>query len=558
MSRKTTCLLVLLLGSASALAQATAGSISGQVRNSSGAPQMGAAVYISAGALSSAVTVFTDSTGRYVAASLPAGSYTVRVSAASYLPSVREDVLLQAGAQLVVNVTLNTLFEVVRLLPPRRHSPQDDDDWKWTLRSAANRPVLRALPASTAAEKEPSAPVLKARVAFVAGSEAQGFGRSSDLTTTFDVQTSLFSAGTLSFDGNVGRTQGSPLPATVLRAAYSHEFGNSHPEVAFTLRRFAGPEFVQHGAALQALAVSVADHTQIADFLELAYGGEFQTIEFGGHVDAFRPFGSLGLHLGPNTVLEYRYATSLPSTRAMKGYDSAPADLSESGPRLTLARGLPQVERARHQEVSLLRRFGDTNLQVAGFSDRVRHTAVLGVGETEFDGAVDLLPDVYSSTFTYDGGALDTRGLRVAVQRKIADLTATLDYAFGGVLDFAEPGESAATFHVHRRQALAGKLAGHIPGAQTSWIASYRWTNGRGVTAVDMFNAGRGQTDPYLSFFVRQPIPHSGFLPAKMEALMDVRNLLAQGYVPVMARDGHTLYLVQSARAVRGGVAFVF
>jgi hypothetical protein len=43
-----------------------------------------------------------------------------------------------------------------------------------------------------------------------------------------------------------------------------------------------------------------------------------------------------------------------------------------------------------------------------------------------------------------------------------------------------------------------------------------------------------------------------------MEAMLDLRNLMAQGYVPVMGQDGHTVYLVQSARAVRGGVAFIF
>jgi hypothetical protein len=43
-----------------------------------------------------------------------------------------------------------------------------------------------------------------------------------------------------------------------------------------------------------------------------------------------------------------------------------------------------------------------------------------------------------------------------------------------------------------------------------------------------------------------------------MEALIEIRNLLAQGYVPVLGQDGRTLYLVQSARAVRGGVAFTF
>jgi len=40
--------------------------------------------------------------------------------------------------------------------------------------------------------------------------------------------------------------------------------------------------------------------------------------------------------------------------------------------------------------------------------------------------------------------------------------------------------------------------------------------------------------------------------------LIDLRNLLAQGYVPVLDQDGRTVYLVQSARAVRGGLNFTF
>ena len=43
-----------------------------------------------------------------------------------------------------------------------------------------------------------------------------------------------------------------------------------------------------------------------------------------------------------------------------------------------------------------------------------------------------------------------------------------------------------------------------------------------------------------------------------MEALIDVRNLLAQGYRPFLSPDGRTLYLVQAARAIRGGVSFTF
>jgi len=95
-----------------------------------------------------------------------------------------------------------------------------------------------------------------------------------------------------------------------------------------------------------------------------------------------------------------------------------------------------------------------------------------------------------------------------------------------------------------------------VPRAHTQWIASYRWVNGSAITPVDMFNASPGQSDPFLNVFIRQPIPN--ILSGRMEALIDVRNLLAQGYVPVLGQDGQTVYLVQSARSVRGGVAFTF
>ena len=96
-----------------------------------------------------------------------------------------------------------------------------------------------------------------------------------------------------------------------------------------------------------------------------------------------------------------------------------------------------------------------------------------------------------------------------------------------------------------------------MPKAKTRWIASYRYTGGHTLTAVDLFDSSAGQSDAYLNLFIRQPIPAS-FLAGHMEVLMDLRNLLAQGYVPVMGQDGRTLYLVQSARSVRGGVAFSF
>jgi hypothetical protein len=518
---------------------------------------MGAVVEI-LGASANRFIVFTNGSGFYSAAGLLPGLYSVRVSAPSFLPALRERVGLRPGASLNVNVTLNTLLGAIQLGPIR--STPDDDDWKWTLRSVANRPILRVLnDPSVSAEKQDHE--MRGSLSFLAGTAAGGYGSGSDLSTGFTLERSIFSAGRVGFSGNVGYGEG--LPAAVLRTSYSHRLPNgSEPSLALTIRRFAPSDTNLRNATLQALALSAGDDISVGDVLELKFGSELQTIQFLGRVTAFRPHGAADLHLSPNTVLEYDYATSVPDNRSEKGFDSSPADLSETNPRVSLVGFSPKIERAHHQELNLSRRMGNTNLQVAVFSDRVADTALTGTGQVTAAGGF-LLPDVYSGTFSYAGKNLDSDGLRVVLQHKFsADLTATLDYAFGGVLDLAKPNvqlqDAQQWIRTQRRQAVAAKFSGTIPRSHTRWITSYRWVNGPALTPVDMFNASAGQSDPFFNLFIRQPIPTMGFLPGHMEAIVDVRNLLAQGYVPVLGQDGQTVYLVQAARSVRGGVAFTF
>jgi hypothetical protein len=537
------------------------GAISGYVRSTSGVPQMGAVVEI-LGSAAHGFTVFTDGAGFYNATGLLPGFYTLKVSAPSFLPALRERVGLRPGSSINVNVTLNTLLGAIQVGPLR--TLPDDDDWKWTLRSVANRPILRVFDDPNFSVEKQSHE-LRGSLSFLAGSAAGGYGTGSDVSTGFTLERSIFSAGRVGLSGNVGYGVG--LPAAVLRGSYSHRLPDgSAPSLALTVHRFAASDPNLHNAALQALALSAGDDFSVGDVLELKFGSELQTIQFLGRVTAFRPYGAADLHLSPNTVLEYTYTTSRPDNRAEKGFDSAPADLSESNPRVSMEGFAPKLERAHHQELNLSRRMGKNSVQVAVFSDRVGDTALTGTGEVSAAGGF-LLPDVYSGTFSYAGKTLNSNGVRVVLQRKFsADLTATLDYAFGGVLDLARPDVAANValqdaqhwITTQKRHALAAKFSGTIPQSHTRWIASYRWINGAALTPVDMFNASPGQSDPYLNVFLRQPIPSMGFLPAHMEAIIDVRNLLAQGYVPVIGQDGQTVYLVQAARSVRGGVAFTF
>jgi hypothetical protein len=536
------------------------GSIAGHVRSASGVPQMGAMVEVLGSAIQN-LKVFTDANGFYSAGGLLPGTYSIKVSAPSFLPALREHVGLRAGGTVSINVTLNRLFEAIQIVPMR--GPAEEDDWKWVLRSVSNRPILRVFDDSSATAKAEGASDhdLSGTLSFLAGSESEGYGSTADMSTGFSVQRSIFASGTMAVRGNLGYGSGSP--AAVLRASYVHKLANgSTPQVAFTMRRLAAPDGNLHNAALQALSLTTSDDLTLGDVLELKFGSELQTIQFMGRVNAFRPFGSADLHLTSHTVLEYSYATSQPDSRLEKGFDSAPADLSESGPHVSLAGFSPAIERSHHHELSLSQRVGKNNLQFAVYSDQVSNPALTGVGELSATSG-EVLPDLDSGTFTYRGSGLDARGLRVVLQRKLSsDLTATLDYGYGGVLDLAREDvnlQDARQWMIKKdRHSVAAKLSGTVPCSKTSWIASYRWISGQSLTPVDSFNASAGRADPYLNIFVRQPIPGTGFFQTHMDALIDLRNLLAQGYVPVMGQDGHTVYLVQSARAIRGGVAFTF
>ena len=564
MARKFGKLLVVLIACAPVFA-VTTGTISGVIKNNSGTPQMGAVVEIFTSAAALGTTVFTDANGFYNAENLAPGTYQVKVSAATFLPSLRENVTLRSGARLIINLTLNTMADALKLLPDRRSPNSDSDEWHWTLRSAANRPVLRIFdngPLVVIENPEASdAHDLKGRVTFIAGSEADGFGSAGEMTTTFSLEKSLFSSGTLTFNGDIGTTSGEPTG--ILRASYAHDFGNgSRPRLAVTYRHLASPGMAVQNAAYSAIGTTASDTMSIAGFIDLDYGAELQALQFARRVTAVRPFGRVDIHLSPDMVVEYRYATSEPDPRVDKGFATAPADLSESGPRMALTSGVPDLEKAHHQEISVSRRFGNNNIQVAYYTDQIRNIVLTGAGDPS-NYSDDVLPDVYSGTFSYAGGGLSTTGMRVVAQRKFSDdLTATVDYSTGGVIMLRAPVSTwqsvASTLGSDRQHAIGAKIAGRIPHCSTRLVASYKWNSGKALSAVDQFNASPGQMDPYLSLFIRQPLPGPSFIPGKMEALLDVRNLLAQGYIPVLGLDGRTLYLVQSARAVRGGLAFTF
>src|SRR6202012_2101609 len=135
-------LTVLAVGWTSSSLAASSAAISGVVRDSHGTPQMGALVELLTADATMVASALTDDHGRYIIPAVLPGKYQLRATAAFLVPVTRGNLRLQAGAQAVINLTLTTLYEAANWLPAQGRRADDPvDDWKWTLRSTASRPL---------------------------------------------------------------------------------------------------------------------------------------------------------------------------------------------------------------------------------------------------------------------------------------------------------------------------------------------------------------------------------------------------------------------------------
>jgi hypothetical protein len=127
-------------------------------------------------------------------------------------------------------------------------------------------------------------------------------------------------------------------------------------------------------------------------------------------------------------------------------------------------------------------------------------------------------------------------------------------------LPAAQMEQLLAAVRPKRTQAYSISLSGTIEGTGTRWRASYRWQADEALTPVAAY--AEDAAEPYLSLHLRQAI-HTGHEGRRdgqsgVEALIDLRNLLAQGYQPYVLGDGSVVVLAQDQRGVSGGLAFTF
>jgi len=538
------------------------GAISGVVRNSAGVPQIGAVVQLLRPDLSVLTVVYTDDKGRYSIPSILPGRYAVKALGTSFLPSLRENVRVRRDT--VVNLTLNTLYEVMQWLPAQpRAADAQRDDWAWTLRSAANRPLLRWLedgPLIVVSDGNGAHPKLKARL-MATGNEGT-FGESGERLTAAVEDTPSDSRELLArVDFSPGTNAGME---SMLGFRQDLGFAGSVQSVAAVAIH---PEVDSAGAdGLEEFAIRSAETINLGDEFEGEAGAEQVVARFGqstsSTVVAALPFASIGWRDG-NTVIRYRMTSVMP-TRA--GEDGS--EVADNLPSPAMRNGELAIEHGLHQEIGWTRETEKLGMSVAVFSDTVRNPTIeaayrLANREAVPSSLSGALYDQASQLLQTSGPDFATTGMTASIERRLpGGHLMRLSYANGDALAMPLAShpmlltQMLAPVRPRRVQTYALSLSGTLEGTGTRWRASYRWQPEDTVTQVAPFAANAAE--PYLNLHLRQPICLHRVGTNGIEALLDVRNMLAQGYRPYMLSDGSVLLFAQDQRGMSAGLAFTF
>jgi hypothetical protein len=530
--------------------------VSGVVRNSAGVPQMGAVVQLLRPDLSVAASVYTNSKGHFAFSTVSPGRYSIKAMGTAFLPSLRENVRVQTAT--VVNLTLNTLYEVMQWLPAQPRSANGQkDDWAWTLRSAANRPLLRWLedgPLVVVSDGR-SKPKLKARLMATGGA---GTFSEDGQRITFEVEDTPsdsrellahvdFAPGT---DASIESTLGFRQELGFAGSVQSVGAVSIHPEV------------VGGGAeGLNEAAVNSSENINMGDEFQVEAGARQIFARFAqdspNTVVAALPYLSIGWRKGDSTV-SYRFATAVPDGRGLSEMQAG-----AWMPALALRDGRLVMERGMHQEIGWERRTDDSGVAVMFYADSLSNPVIEAMAHNGAPSSPDAMYDQTSRLMRAAATGYSSTGIVATVERKLPRGNhVRLRYANGDALVMQATerptplGQLVSSARPRRAQMYSLSLSGTLDGTGTRWRASYRWQPEDTVTRIAPFAADADE--PYLNIHLRQPVYAARLGARSLDAMIDLRNVLAQGERPFVLTDGSMLVFAQDQRGLTAGLAFTF
>ncbi len=522
-----------------------------------GTPQLGATVVVTPVARpGDPLKLLTNGRGIFASTPLLPGFYSVRVRVVGFLPAFESHVRVLGGQITVLRIELGSLFSSVEELRRDPRARGDAGEWAWVLRSASiTRPVLRFSEEPSDAEAaRQAARAAHGRAELTSGSlsawspaETDPLGATSFLYNQAFGNNQLLMAGSLGYQASAS----AGVAATWLRPSP----GDRHATDSTTIV-FRESQFSSNGPAFRGFEINSQRKVRFSNGAELDYGGQYVVAMFDGTASSMRPEVRLRLAPVEGWIASFQLASN-PESQSPDGRED-PMGTLQAFPTPVESDGHLVLDHPWHEELGLEHGLGgQATLSAAVYHDSDGHEAIFGRGPLE---DYNTIADPFSDSFVYNGGSLTTWGARVTYQRNISPNWQTaLLYGWSRALapDAATLAEQALRQEIvaRPRQMLGGRFTGRIQRTGTEISSGYEWVSGPVLNQPDPFGAEMTGIEPYWNVSVRQPLP--SLFCCRIVALIDVRNLLAQGYVSLETGDGRAI-LIPAARAIRGGFAVQF
>lgn len=533
------CLWLAATGVAGAQVLPGPASIRGKVSDTQGRPLAGALVWVRAPeARHPDQFVLTDALGAFAIPGLGAGEYFVRVTKSAFRPTEVAAVDLPPGSRQVLTIVLQTAIDFVTQ-GVRRGSLEDT---KAVLRSSqSTRPILRHGGSDGATRGDEAlavqmGPEASGHFQVYSSSMESSSGPSDAVGSQFAVTVPISPGARVRLEGQY--TESDDQPRGVGATYEFSSGGRQHSSLGVNLRQgawFSGPAGT---AAEREVSVEYVEQFQWSDDLVLQYGataGRTEGISDGIYL---RPELGVAWAVRPWTTLRATISRQAPTDsrdpiRGREFFDRAvyiPEDL----------------EHFSHFEVGLTQIISESfQLSAAVFRDEIGTQAFLIDAE---DGSRAFL--------IVDGTGMPASGVRLVLDRELRGFDLSVGYTYASAFGFSpdvdspEDLRSAASrqqFHI-----LTGRVNRKIDLTQTEITAVYRWAPGHPLAPVDPYQLFAEYNDPTLSLTVAQDLPSVGLLPAKLQAVLDARNLFEP--------DFGSRRTVQAGypRILKGGINFKF
>lgn len=566
------------------------GQLSGLILGESGQPISDVLVSILHFSSDSALPILTrtNESGRILLQDLDSGTYQILVRSAEYRSPIHRLVEIIPGRTAVVTLILQQMFGA-------EGGQEEHLSMKALFRSSGDkRLVFRQFPdLSGPAEVEGAAPLFQEGV-FQVYSNA-GFGGDflvfpndswAGTSTNFAVSDTLIGGTDYVFAGQLSSGQDSLWR---FRNFFNYDFGNRHSMrliFGYGQMNFNEPplsvlndpirlgdtlDLVSSPGTTRIFSLGLEDRYRLNPALSFKWGLDLDQIRTREASTFISPHGEIEFNPFPRSsfrLLASSKRSTVGNTLHLPGGQSV--NLANS---VFVSRVGDQVSvgQSRHYQGSFTQDLDpNTQVEVAYFENLTYGGSIPVLAVFEVDSSRDLLHLADEQTHS--------NGYRVSVRRTLTEhVDAEVSYVRGGAFglteernaDFLTRGMLGALLERQRFHAFSTQVEAYVPASETMITALVKIVpTGHPITTIDAYSDVLETHNKGLSLFIRQMVPvpvgFLGFLgldavfPNRLEALLDVRNLLNDDLGAVQTFSAGQVVLVRNPRTIRGGIAVKF